>query len=107
MRTSLLLLAALPLFAAPLLYFPEKAFDFGNILQGDVVSHAFSFENRGDSALTISKVTASCGCTAGEISRKRLKPAEKSELKVTFNSDKFTGDQKKTVLVYANDAQNP
>jgi hypothetical protein len=107
MRPFLILLSALPLFAGPLLYFPEKAFDFGNILQGDVVSHTFSFENRGDSVLTISKVSASCGCTAGEAGKKRLKPAEKSELKVTFNSEKFTGDQKKTVLVYTNDAQKP
>jgi hypothetical protein len=52
-------------------------------------------------------VTASCGCTAGETAKKRLMPAEKSDLKVTFNSEKFTGDQKKTVLVYANDAQKP
>jgi hypothetical protein len=107
MRTLFVWLAALPVFAGPLLYFQEKSFDFGNILQGDVVFHTFSFENRGDADLVIGKISPSCGCTAGEVSKKRLKPAEKGELKVSFNSEKFTGGQKKTILVYANNAPRP
>lgn len=107
MRSTILLFICSALSAAPSLHFTETAADFGPLLQGDVVSHVFAYENRGHGRMVISKVSTSCGCTAGEVTKKELAPGEKGELKVTFNSDRFTGPQKKTVTVCFTDRDLP
>ena len=100
----LLCIAAL---AGPRLILLEDTHDFGQMIQGDVFSHAYAFENRGDADLEIKKVSPSCGCTAGELSHKVLKPGEKGKVKITFNSDKFHGPQKKRVTLETNAADSP
>lgn len=37
--------------------------DFGNITQGQVVTHSFIISNNGGELLKLSNVKASCGCT--------------------------------------------
>jgi hypothetical protein len=77
------------------------------MIQGDVVSHTYAFENRGNAVLEIKKVKPSCGCTAGKVDKKILKPGEKGEIKITFNSDRFHGPQKKSVALETNAAASP
>ncbi len=78
-------------------------YDFGNINQGDIVSHTFILSNNGGDLLQITDVRASCGCTAANPTKRELKPGESSNLEVTFNSKGRKGPQVKTVTVTTND----
>jgi uncharacterized OB-fold protein len=91
----------------PKLALQQTSYDFGDIKQGDVVSHDFILSNSGGDMLTISNVTASCGCTAAAPEKKELAPGESTNLKVSFNSARRQGKQHKTVTVFSNDPQNP
>ena len=91
----------------PKLALQQTSYDFGDILQGDVVTHDFILSNSGGDLLKISNVTASCGCTAAEPEKKELAPGESTKLTVKFNSARRLGKQHKTVRVFSNDPQNP
>ncbi len=45
--------------SGPVIYFPEPEFDFGNISQGDKVSHVFVVQNKGDEPLKLIKAKGS------------------------------------------------
>jgi len=77
--------------------------NFGDIIQGEEVSHNFVISNSGDGVLIIKSVRASCGCTAAEPDKKQLNPGESTKLKVTFNSKGRIGPQLKSVFVTSND----
>jgi len=78
--------------------------NFGDIIQGEEVSHSFVISNSGDDILRITDVRASCGCTAAQPDKKELKPGESTKIKVVFNSKGRVGPQLKTVYVASNDA---
>jgi uncharacterized cupredoxin-like copper-binding protein len=78
-------------------------YNFGNIKQGDIVSHTFVISNSGGDLLKITDVRASCGCTAANPTKRELKPGESSNLEVTFNSKGRKGPQTKTVNIVTND----
>lgn len=82
--------------------FEEKSYDFGEITQGDKVEHVFKFTNTGDAPLVIKEVKTSCGCTAPEWSKEPIAVGAKSEIKVAFNSRGKSGNQNKSIMVYAN-----
>jgi hypothetical protein len=86
---------------------PENMFSFGDITEGEVVSHKFKVFNSGDEDLFINKVKASCGCTAAKPEKDVLKSGESTTIKVTFNSARRSGKQKKYVYVFSNDKINP
>ncbi|MDH3269285.1 MAG: DUF1573 domain-containing protein, partial [Ignavibacteria bacterium] len=91
----------------PSLILQQTSFDFGDIKQGDKVSHTFVLTNNGGDLLKISDVKASCGCTAAAPEKNELTPGESTNLVVTFNSAGRMGKQSKTVRIYSNDPQNP
>lgn len=86
---------------------PEPKFDFGNILEGQRVSHEFVVQNDGDEVLEIRKINASCGCTAARPDKDRLAPGESTKIKVHFDSSNREGKQVKYVYVMTNDKANP
>ncbi len=91
----------------PTLILQQTSFDFGDIKQGDKVSHTFVLTNGGGDLLKISDVKASCGCTAAAPDKNELAPGESTNLVVTFNSAGRMGKQSKTVRIYSNDPENP
>jgi len=91
----------------PKLVLQQDSFDFGDITQGEKVSHTFVLSNGGGDALIISDVRASCGCTAAAPEKKELVPGESTNLLVTFNSANRKGIQHKTVRIFSNDPENP
>jgi hypothetical protein len=86
----------------PVMTFKSKDYDFGLVIQGEKVSHSFSFTNTGKSDLVISGANASCGCTVPTYSKQPVKPGEKGEIEVVFNSDNREGNQHKTIKVLSN-----
>lgn len=90
----------------PVFTFEETSFDFGNIDEGTVAEHVFSFTNTGDAPLIISNARGSCGCTVPEWPRTPIAPGATGSIKVSFNSSGKPGNQKKTVTITANTVPN-
>lgn len=91
---------------SPKISSPKPEHDFGEILEGVVISHSFEIINNGTADLKIDKVQASCGCTAVQPTKKILMPGEKTAVKVEFDSENRLGLQHKYVYVTTNDPQN-
>jgi len=85
----------------------ESEYNFGEIKEGETVSHNFIIFNRGTDVLKISKVKASCGCTAANPTKTELLPEDSTSVKVEFNSNRRSGMQKKYVYVFSNDPETP
>jgi len=105
----LLLIAATLSFAVkgPRISFITDHHDFGDVLQGKTVEYSFLFENQGAEDLWIREVTTSCGCTAAIVSSSTIKPGEKGEIKVSYDSQGRAGIVSRTITVVSNDALEP
>jgi len=92
---------------SPKIYSQKGTFNFGDIQEGKLFKHNFTIANKGDKELKISKVRASCGCTAVKPAKNILQPGDSTNIMVTFNSAHRSGLQRKHVYVYSNDPENP
>ena len=86
--------------------FAETLHDFGDITQGDKVTHVFAFENTGTEPLVLNNVLTTCGCTAPSWPRDPIAPGESGEITVTFNSRGKIGMQNKIITVVSNAVNN-
>lgn len=86
--------------------FENTTHNFGDVSQGDKVTHAFKFKNSGDQPLIISNVLATCGCTATKWTKEPVKPGESGQITVEFDSSGRSGKQNKVVTIISNTA-NP
>lgn len=91
----------------PRIKFREESYDFGSVKEGDILTHVFTFENTGNAPLQIERVRTSCGCTAALISKNKLNPGEKGEIKISFNTRGYEGQQSKYIYVESNDPRSP
>ncbi len=83
--------------------FSETKFNFGEVVDGDMVKHTFEFTNTGDKNLVLLNVKTSCGCTVPEDWPKHpIEPGESGEIKVIFNSNNRVGLVNKSIRVEAN-----
>jgi len=90
----------------PKFKFNEMVHDFGVIIQGEKVSHSFTFTNTGKSNLIISSVHASCGCTVPKYDTEPVLPGKTGKIDVVFDSSDRSGIQNKTITVLANTQPN-
>ena len=72
------------------------------MIEGESVEYSFHFTNTGGKDLVITKVSASCGCTVPTYKREPVKPGEKGEITVMFNSEGRYGMQTKEIKVLSN-----
>ncbi len=84
------------------LKFIEDFFDFGSIVQGEIVSHTFRFRNARNDVLLIKDLIPDCGCTKPKVDKKVLKPGEEGSIEVVFNSAGWQGSQYKSVALRTN-----
>ena len=82
--------------------FEESLYDFGDIMQGEVVTHTFTFENIGSETLVISNVLTTCGCTATDWPRQPIEPGKRGQIKASFNTNGKLGKQAKIITVVSN-----
>jgi len=82
--------------------FAKTEYDFGRLVQGEKVSYIYKFTNTGKSDLILSKVSASCGCTASKYTKEPIKPGKEGKVEVTFDSNGQKGMVNKTVTVISN-----
>ena len=90
----------------PSISFENNVHDFGRVIEGEKITYAFKFTNPGDGNLVITNVSSSCGCTVPEFTKDPVKPGEKGNIKVTFDSKNRRGFQNKTVTVVSNTQPN-
>jgi hypothetical protein len=91
----------------PKISYQESNYDFGTVNEGEVVEHNFEIYNTGGDVLRINHVRASCGCTAVKPEKDDLEPGEGTTIKVSFNTARRKGNQRKHVYVLSNDPLNP
>lgn len=86
----------------PVIEFEQTTYDFGEVVQGEKLSYTFKFKNTGKSNLIIFSSEATCGCTTSTPPKAPIRPGEKGEIKVTFDSSSQKGKVVKRILVGAN-----
>lgn len=82
--------------------FDENTFDFGDVDEGEKVSHVYEFTNTGNEPLVISNAKGSCGCTVPKWPKTPIPPGESGEILVEFASKGKSGKQTKRVTITAN-----
>lgn len=83
----------------------EKEYNFGQVEEGNTVTHDFIITNNGGEKLEIKSVSASCGCTAAKPEKNVIAGGESVKLNVKFNSEGRRGPQKKYIYVKSNDPE--
>ena len=91
-----------PAGAFPKFTFDQEEHNFGEIRDGDIVSHTFRFTNSGEAPLIISKATAACGCTVPQWPKQPIPVGGSGEIQVQFDSSNKPGMQNKVVTITAN-----
>ena len=88
---------------SPEITFDFDTYDYGEVVDGDVVEVDFNFTNTGKSNLIIFDASASCGCTVPEYPKnKNIKPGEGGNIKVMFDTSNKPGKQSKSVTLSTN-----
>ena len=78
----------------------KKTWDFGNITQGETVTHTFYFKNTGTQNLLIKNVETGCGCTTADYDKAPVRPGKegKIELPSTLKADTVNNTKKSVYL---------
>jgi hypothetical protein len=76
-------------------------------LDDKTVSAVFKFKNAGSSAITISKLEPSCGCTTTQLAKTEYKPGESGALDATIHVALLSGAQSMRIAVTSNDPSQP
>ena len=71
----------------------KKTWDFGNITQGETVTHTFYFKNTGTQNLLIKNVETGCGCTTADYDKAPVRPGKEGKIEIAFNSEGRYGKQ--------------
>lgn len=87
---------------APVLSFVSTLYDFGVIDETSEVATAFRFTNTGGSELVIEAVTASCGCTTPQLTKRRYQPGEGGAIQVGYDPPAPGPAQKQYITVVSN-----
>ncbi len=82
--------------------FAESVFDFGQVKEGEVVEHEYTYTNTGTAPVILSQVSASCGCTTPSYTQTPVLPGKSGEIKVSFDSNGQVGTQQKIVTIVSN-----
>ena len=86
-------------------------FEFGEVLNGEILTKDVLILNKGDSTLEIQDISSSCSCTTAEISSKSIEPNESAILTIQFDAgehgESFSGEVLRKVFLSTNDVENP
>ena len=80
----------------------KKTWDFGNISEGEEVSHTFYFRNTGKHNLIIKNIETGCGCTTVNYDKAPIAPGKEGKIEIAFNSAGRYGKQYKEICIFAN-----
>jgi len=96
----------------PRIEITPQSFDFGDVVYGQVVEHAFKVKNAGSEILEIKRLATSCGCTSAEIAEKQINPGGEAELRVAYDTGAMSGPhgkgpQERIIYIKSSDPVNP
>lgn len=80
----------------------DPYFNFGEMQEGEIVTHTFKFKNTGTKNLIITNTESSCGCTIPKYDKKPIPPGGEGKIEVEFNSSGRMGKQYKVIHIFAN-----
>jgi hypothetical protein len=83
------------------------SWDFGQVAEGEVLTHAFILKNETQDILHIKDVSTSCGCATSKIEKMTILPGEATEIRVSFDSKGYSGWVQQFVYVYTDRTDNP
>ncbi|HUH19728.1 DUF1573 domain-containing protein [Albibacterium sp.] len=87
---------------APIVYQETDTYSFGEVKEGEKVSHEYAFTNTGKTPLIINSVRASCGCTTPYYPKHPIKPGEEFTIDVVFDTSNQPGLQHKVITMESN-----
>ena len=110
---SLILLSSLLLAACsstqPQIVLETESFDFGDVVNGDVVSKTLLVRNEGNASLVIDEVSTSCGCTTASLESMTIPAGGTATLQIEFDSGAhgpdLTGSVVRQIFLTSNDPQ--
>ena len=82
--------------------FEKLRYDFGEVVEGAIVTHTFNFTNTGKAPLIISNAKSTCGCTVPEWPKAPIAVGEQGEINVKFNTEDKKLYQTKPIFITAN-----
>lgn len=98
----------------------ESSHAFGDILEGDSMTHLFQLRAAGENPLIIQRLKPSCGCTAAQVDLiaadgtrstyvwgDPIQPGTLLEVPTTVNSAGRSGKMRTNVNIYSNDPASP
>lgn len=90
----------------PELSFEKSTHDFGQVKEGEVVTHHFKFTNTGEKPLVIAQAKPSCGCTTPKYPKDPIAPGESADIEVGYDSKNRPGKFKKSIRIVSNTVPN-
>jgi len=88
-----------------ILQYDKETYDFGDIIEGILATHEFTFTNTGMDTVVLKSVKASCGCTTPSWTKDPIAPGEKGKITATFNSANRKGAFRKSIMVTSNSSE--
>lgn len=83
--------------------FENMKHDFGTFIEGEKVSHDFTFVNTGTAPLILTAVNPSCGCTIPTWPKEPIMPGEHAVITAQYNSaGRGAGSFSKSITVLSN-----
>jgi len=92
--------------AQPEMVLPETSHDFGQVFEGQPLSHTFVIQNKGKSALKIEDVDPDCACTVPRYD-KTIPPGRQGEITLTIKPYSLMYHFRKKTVVRTNDPEQP
>lgn len=92
-------------YAGPRADWDKEVYNFGVIPQGIAVSVEFIFKNTGSSALIISDVETTCGCTTPFYTKAPVMPGKEGRVKAQYSAAE-AGTFHKTITVQTNEGKS-
>ena len=101
-----LLFFVLPTMADSIIEVPDKEWDFGELLPGQVVHHSFLVKNNGTTDLIIAEVTPGCGCTTALLLDKIVPPGKSVKIEADLTAQPHDGVMRKSINIVSNDPKS-
>lgn len=93
-------------FYTPKAFIPVQVYNFDTLPKNEKTHYDFLIRNRGDRDLDIRAIKPTCGCTAVFPDKNSIPPGDSTYIRVAFDSQGYSGQNKKGVTVITNDPEN-
>lgn len=82
--------------------FEALGYNFGEVEEGEIVTHTYRFRNVGKVPMVISDARSTCGCTIPDWPKEPIEPGASGQISVRFNTKGKTNAQRKPIYITAN-----